>query len=323
MWFIKYQDQYMSVRDFPTITNVESNQRNMTEVFKVSRCDQGLLLCSCSNPSVYLGKDCVLSLNPFDAFAFPSMEAIQAGSCMEEIYVGVTNITKCSQDIDNFGYTIIEDMFDSSIIDTIKEALQLNTHAAHDSKQIRHSDLIQKVPNASYNLLSLAPVQMLLKCYMKDSFKLSTWSSNTLLKHKQATNDLAWHVDYPFHDIQPPWLQGPLASPLSLQTLYVIDDFTEMNGGTWIIPKSHLNQTFPNPNNIDTSLAKQLVCKKGSVVVSHGACWHSQGCNFTDTPRTCLLGTFTTKWIKSKDDMSDQLKDLPDNLKNEFKAIIN
>lgn len=53
------------------------------------------------------------------------------------------------------------------------------------------------------------------------------------------------------------------------------------------------------------------MCSKGSVIIAHGAWWHSQGVNRTSTPRTCLLATFVPKWIVSKDDLVAQFYKMP------------
>ena len=321
MWFIrKSNEEYLSVRNFPTVTFVSSHDRDMTEIFKIQKTNDGLIICSCTNPSVYIGEHSCLTTDPFKVHTYSNLSDVYCGCYQEEIYINNISITKCVQDIDENGYTILPCMFDVETIEKVKCNLDIVNGTERNRRQLRHGDLIRRDPNVHLQLLTIPPVRMLLRCYMKDNLKLATWSSNTLFKtENHNNNDLSWHVDYPYHDIEPPWLQSALGSPLGIQTLYTLDDFTTENGGTWIIPKSHMNQTFPTNVNTCLHTAQQLVCKKGSVVVSHGAWWHSQGFNYTNEPRTCLLGTYCKKWIKNKDDMVGQLAGLSyDSVYNEI-----
>mmetsp|Transcript_3728 Transcript_3728/g.8072 ORF Transcript_3728/g.8072 Transcript_3728/m.8072 type:complete len:161 (-) Transcript_3728:58-540(-) len=120
------------------------------------------------------------------------------------------------------------------------------------------------------------------------------------------TAGLAWHVDYPYHDIEQPWPK----EPLSLQVLWLLDDFREDNGATMFAPRSHELLTTP-PYSFDlphsfTGNGELLQAPVGSVLVAHGAWWHRQTINKSEQPRHALLASLTRGFVVPKADMEGQ-----------------
>lgn len=102
------------------------------------------------------------------------------------------------------------------------------------------------------------------------------------------------HLDYPFVMMDEIFV-NPIAQ---IQTLWILDDFTEHNGATRIVPYSHLNRRWPEAKEFDDSF-KELHLKKGSVLVFHGALWHATAGNNSDADRSSVLMAFSPPWIKS------------------------
>ena len=72
------------------------------------------------------------------------------------------------------------------------------------------------------------------KAYLADDAVIcSTWSANTAYPGYEK---YGWHPDYPYWWINQPW---PLDKVCG-QTIWLLDDFTEENGGTGFMPGSHL-----------------------------------------------------------------------------------
>lgn len=339
MWFIRSlkDSTFLSVREFPTMSFIDASERNMTEIFKIVKKGNGIIMCSCSNPSVYVGENSTPTLDPIKVYTYPDLNSIFPGCVLQDIYVDNINLTNHIREIDVYGFTIISSVIENDTIDKIKDTLDIldildihttstNYENSKTPEQIRHGDLIRRDPLLYHSILTIPPIRILLRCYMKDNLHLSTLSSNTLYKTERPRTlegqygGLGWHVDHPYHDIEPPWLQSELGSPLSLQTMYILDDFTTDNGATWAIPSSHMNDTFPYGDiNIDNG--RQITCMKGDIILTHGAWWHSQGYNYTTEPRSCILGTYCKKWIKCKDDILGQIESVADNIKYLFREI--
>lgn len=210
--------------------------------------------------------------------------------------------------IHNHGYTIIPNLITSHVVDQLVSKLQLPEMLEAGEIQKRYGELLEK--DEAFGAALTHPLLVtIIRMYLHPKAKCATWSSNTLYPRQapiQETYD--WHVDYPYHDMQAPWQ----AEPLSTQVLWCLDDFKPENGGTLIIPGSHQARTFPTPQGVANKHVEVLTASKGSVVISHGGWWHSQGINRTQERRSCLLGTFVQPWIQPKDDMSKQYHALPD-----------
>jgi len=82
----------------------------------------------------------------------------------------------------------------------------------------------------------------------------------------------------------------------SLTVIWMLDDFTPENGGTVMVPGSHLSQAVPKTALADIYAPHpdQVVVtgRAGDVFVMNGHCWHTGGANMTDHQRRALLGHY-------------------------------
>lgn len=102
------------------------------------------------------------------------------------------------------------------------------------------------------------------------------------------------HVDYPYWSMQPPFPANPV---LAIQTIWMMEDFTEINGATVIAPGTQQLGTPPESLKFPT-LAKKITGQAGSVLLFHGLCWHDTSTNFTDRPRVSILSSYHPKFIQ-------------------------
>ena len=79
-----------------------------------------------------------------------------------------------------------------------------------------------------------------------------------------------------------------------LVAIIALDPFTEGNGATRLVPKSHLNDAFP----IDDVAAKTKVMEmsSGDILIFNGNLWHGGGACKTNERRWGLLLTYT-RWF--------------------------
>ena len=77
-----------------------------------------------------------------------------------------------------------------------------------------------------------------------------------------------------------------------VNTVWLLDDFTEANGGTRIVPGSHRSGLAGPPEGIEVKHLHQLVAPAGSVLVFNGQCWHGGGANRTGEKRHALFGHY-------------------------------
>lgn len=91
------------------------------------------------------------------------------------------------------------------------------------------------------------------------------------------------------------------ALPLLLNSIIMLDDFTEHNGGTWILPESHRMESQPSEKEFWDG-AIQVEEKAGTLLLFNSNMWHAAGKNYTDKPRRSITPMFCKPFIKPQFD---------------------
>src|SRR5271170_2061582 len=98
-----------------------------------------------------------------------------------------------------------------------------------------------------------------------------------------------------------PQLEGRTTNGSSdlINALWVLDDFTESNGPTRVIPGSHLHSRDIHDEMADPMLRhpeeELLIAPAGTIVIINGALWHSGTENVTGEPRRALHISFVER----------------------------
>ena len=83
-----------------------------------------------------------------------------------------------------------------------------------------------------------------------------------------------------------------------LNTMWALDDFTEDNGATVIVPGSHRTSPDDRP---DDSEAITATMPAGSVMVYVGTVWHGGGANRTDQRRLGVILEYCAAWCRAQE----------------------
>jgi ectoine hydroxylase-related dioxygenase (phytanoyl-CoA dioxygenase family) len=83
-----------------------------------------------------------------------------------------------------------------------------------------------------------------------------------------------------------------------VNTMWALDDFTEANGATRIIPGSH-RWTDREPGPADEVV--QAVVPAGTVLFYGGRIWHGGGANTTDRPRLGVILEYAAAWLRPQE----------------------
>jgi Phytanoyl-CoA dioxygenase (PhyH) len=105
-------------------------------------------------------------------------------------------------------------------------------------------------------------------------------------------NQDAWHRDLPYQHFV-------CSRPIAINALYCIDDFTEMNGATSVLPASHQQEVFPSDEFISKH-AKQIIAPAGSFIIIDCMTYHRGGRNYSAFPRRAVNHVFTIPYIKQQ-----------------------
>jgi len=93
------------------------------------------------------------------------------------------------------------------------------------------------------------------------------------------------------------------AFPLMAVVTWMLEDFTEENGATRIVPGTQKQPEFP-PDNTPVPEEISITGPRGSVLVMDGAVWHGGGANHSKSTRWCILSTYVRWFFKPAFDFS-------------------
>lgn len=105
------------------------------------------------------------------------------------------------------------------------------------------------------------------------------------------------HSDDGFYPIPRP------RPPVSAATIFAIDDFTEENGATLVLPKSHL-WGQPMPRHDDRKDLVPAVMPAGSVIFFLGTLWHGAGANRSAATRMAATVQYCEPWARQQENYS-------------------
>ena len=83
-----------------------------------------------------------------------------------------------------------------------------------------------------------------------------------------------------------------------LNTMWALDDFTDDNGSTLIVPGSHRSSPADRPPD-DAALAATMPA--GSVMFYVGTVWHGGGANRTDERRLGVILEYCASWVRAQE----------------------
>jgi ectoine hydroxylase-related dioxygenase (phytanoyl-CoA dioxygenase family) len=93
----------------------------------------------------------------------------------------------------------------------------------------------------------------------------------------------------------------PLSRPhaeVVVNTMWPLDDFTEANGATRLVPGSHRRESEAAPEESETVVAEMPA---GSVMFYLGSLWHGGGANRTDRPRLGVILEYVSSWLRPQE----------------------
>lgn len=83
-----------------------------------------------------------------------------------------------------------------------------------------------------------------------------------------------------------------IAATACCNIMWMLDDFTEENGATQVVPGSHLSGCQPARYEGSVPEPIPATAPAGTAMVFEGRLWHGTGANVGNTPRRGLLSTF-------------------------------
>jgi len=151
-------------------------------------------------------------------------------------------------------------------------------------------------------MLKREPIVSIVKAFLGDEFILGSIAANWLLPGGPGQE---LHVDYPYWDLYKrasfPTNINP-SFPLNCQATILLDDFTEENGATAIVPGTQKLGRYPDEPAKLPPETRRMTGKAGDVAVFYGLCWHCAMPNESKADRVGLLIEYLPKFVKPLED---------------------
>jgi ectoine hydroxylase-related dioxygenase (phytanoyl-CoA dioxygenase family) len=196
------------------------------------------------------------------------------------------------------GYTILENAIEPDFIDALcadLERLEADYSVVPANNSFEGSRTVR-----IYNLLAFGPlyeavpvhdhVLPVVEGVLDRGCLVSSLSSISILPGETAQ---PIHADDQLIPIPKPHV------PTVCNSMWALTDFTEANGATRVIPRSHLADCSPDYGAPYDSVAAEM--PKGSVLVWHGSLWHGGGANATGERRVGVAMNYCAGWIRQQE----------------------
>ena len=219
----------------------------------------------------------------------------------------LTNAEKIQ--LDSEGYLVISGVMNGSEVTALQNRIKelLQAEGEHAGKEVhqeagtdRLSDLMNKSP--LFHILFKKPKTLAAIAHvLKNDIKLSSLNFRNALP---GQGHQGLHADW-----------GRLETPGDYQvcnTLWLLDDFTEDNGATRIVPRTHNNANSPADELGDPGLPhpNQILvrARAGDVVIMNSHLWHGGTTNRTKGNRRVMHGYFARRHQPQQLDQQKYLK---------------
>ena len=204
--------------------------------------------------------------------------------------------------IEEHGYAIVENVMDADfctkIIPELESAVAREAEF-HGTTSYKDYGTLLACPIYGGRFLEVADNQLLMEpfCWiLGDTCIIYVYTSSSMPPHQSNYTERI-HVDRP-HFI-PDYIEA-------LGGLVLLNDFTEENGATWILPGSHKTQEEPGKDYFFKN-AIRLIAPRGSVFYFNLRLWHAGGANTTDTWRHLLGLGMVRGYLKQRIDLPKAL----------------
>eukprot|EP00047_Mylnosiga_fluctuans_P002449 m.224573 g.224573 ORF g.224573 m.224573 type:complete len:311 (+) comp11111_c0_seq1:24-956(+) len=192
-----------------------------------------------------------------------------------------------------------------------KDTGHSNIYGVAAAQGIRVWNLLEK--GAIFErIVQAEPTMEIVARVIGDDFCLGSIAANYLQPGAGAQKP---HLDYPYWDYVNgkgtgvgAWPSIPKNGPehtffMNFQTLVMLDDFTEENGATAVIPYSQRNMAWPDDAAFERD-HNLVTGKRGTVLCFTGLVQHGSTENRTNKKRCSILSQYLPKFVRPMEDMN-------------------
>ena len=214
-------------------------------------------------------------------------------------------IDRAVEEIGLIGFAIVDSNYGHDYIAMLSSAFDRTLAATHQSngggeelaKIDEHNTI--RLPLASdpaFLDLALNPtVLAICRRLMGDYIVLNQQNGIVNPPNAARYNQGAYHRDMPYQHFVS-------SHPLMVNAVFCLDEFTNANGATLVVPASHKVEAFPSDDVIN-SHQRQLSAAAGSFIIMDSMVFHCGGVNTTDRPRRAVNQAYSIPFIRQQIDI--------------------
>jgi ectoine hydroxylase-related dioxygenase (phytanoyl-CoA dioxygenase family) len=221
----------------------------------------------------------------------------------------VSELDEVAEQVRRLGYAILDSGYSAEDLKQLSEAFRLTRanyvrtygearlRSAKEFHTIRaplsHGDSIFVQLATNQNLLNVLGKLIVGKFILNQQ-------NGVINPPGETYNQGAWHRDLPYqHYVS--------NTPLAVNALFCVDDFTLENGSTWVLPTTHKSVNYPSESYVQRN-ALQVEAKSGQYVLLDCMLFHSGGFNGTDKERRAVNHVYTIPYFKQQIKLPELMK---------------
>lgn len=212
----------------------------------------------------------------------------------------MTELENAVYEIDLYGFTVIHDVMTTEEIAACREALiRLDKEVGEERSgpgSCRHVANLPTLDPIFFPIIDHSRILPVLEHFLEPSLILGSLNSRIV---RPGDDDQGFHSDIPVEMLN-------MASPVMMNTVWLLDDFSKANGGTRIVPGTHKSGLgHPHPDT-EVKYFVQPEAGAGSVLIFNGQCWHAGGANTSSENRHGLFAHYRKRMLMFQYDPHDK-----------------
>lgn len=204
------------------------------------------------------------------------------------------------QEIEVYGFTILERVLTEDEAIEMREALirceqEVGTDHTHRGTA-RHVANLPTLDPAFFKTIDHPRVLPILEHFLGETLVLGSLNSRIV---RPGDGYQQFHSDIPLEMLN-------MASPVMMNTVWMLDEFTTEIGATRCVPGSHKSGLALPPETLELKHVAEATGPIGSVLVFNGQTWHGGGQNTGTINRHALFGHYRKRMLVFQVDPHDE-----------------
>lgn len=203
----------------------------------------------------------------------------------------MTEFENAVYELDVYGFTAVERVLTDDQIASMRETLMRLADEVGEERggegSCRHVSNLPTLDPIFFPVIDHPRILPILERFLEKSLILGSLNSRIV---RPGDGDQGFHSDIPAEMLN-------MASPVMMNTVWMLDDFSPENGGTRVVPGTHKSGLGHPPPGVDVKYYVQPSAPAGSVLVFNGQCWHAGGANRGNANRHALFAHYRKRML--------------------------